>query len=75
MATRELSEAVPVPCCPPLGNDCPCDRLDFRYRQLHRTLVTVNDQRRPVVVDVTIHAKIQRCPGDFALGDLVYSTT
>lgn len=54
MATLELSEGVTVPCCPPLGNDCPCDRLDFHYRQLHRTLVTVNDQRRPVVVEVTI---------------------
>jgi hypothetical protein len=37
--------------------------------------VTVNDQRRPVTVEVIIHASLQRCPGNFALGDLVYSTT
>ena len=54
MATLELSETLTVPCCPPLGNDCPRDQLDFHYRQLHRTLVTVNDQRRLVVVEVTI---------------------
>src|SRR5215813_11022447 len=75
MAKEETSQALTVPCCPPLGNDCPCDRLDFQYRQLHHTVVTTNNQRQPVTVEVTIHARFERCPGNFALGDLVYSTT
>jgi hypothetical protein len=75
MAKQETTQALTVPCCPPLGNDCPCDRLDFQYRQLHHTVVTTNNQRQPVTVEVTIHARFERCPGNFALGDLVYSTT
>lgn len=75
MAEQTKPEKVTVPCCPELGKDCPCDRLDFQYRQLHRTVVTINDQRQTVTVEVTIHVRFERCPGDFALGDLVYSTT
>ena len=75
MATQPAPGTVTVPCCPQLGNDCPCDTLDFHYRQFHRTIVTLNDQRRPVTVEVLIHVRIERCPGNLALGDLVYSTT
>jgi hypothetical protein len=75
MANHPESEKITIPCCPEIGKDCPCDRLDFQYRQLHRTLVNVNDQRQSVTVEVTIHVRFERCPGNFALGDLAYSTT
>jgi hypothetical protein len=64
-----------VPCCPELKNDCPCDVLDFHYRLIHNTTVRVGGQTRLVPVEVKIHARLERCPGPLALGDLVYSTT
>jgi len=64
-----------LPCCPALETDQPCDALDFHYRLTHNTVVVNNDQRQIVPVEVTIHARIERCPGPLALGDLVYSAT
>lgn len=42
---------------------------------IHNTTVTVGDQRQNVAVEVIIHARLERCPGPLALGDLVYSQT
>lgn len=64
-----------VPCCPPLEIDRVCDVLDFHYRQIHNTTVVVNDRRQTIPVEVLIHARLERCPGPMALGDLAYSTT
>ncbi|NUO82618.1 hypothetical protein HUU05_21310 [candidate division KSB1 bacterium] len=64
-----------VPCCPTLETDQPCDVLDYHYRLTHNTVVVSNDQRQIVPVEVTIHARIERCPGPLALGDLVYTNT
>jgi hypothetical protein len=64
-----------VPCCPPLEIDHACDVLDFHYRQIYNTTVVVNDRRQTIPVEVLIHARLERCPGPMALGDLAYSTT
>lgn len=67
------SNALEVPCCPPLSKDAVCDVLDFHYRLTHPTTVVSSNRR--VVVEVLIHARFERCPGPMSLGDLVYSTT
>lgn len=69
----EKVERLAIPCCPPLETDKTCDVLDFHYRQIHNTDVVANDRR--LSVEVIIHARLERCPGPLALGDLVYSTT
>jgi hypothetical protein len=63
------------PCCPELKKDDGCDALDFHYRLVHTATVVVNDQRQTVPVEVLLHARLERCPGPLALGDLVYSQT
>jgi hypothetical protein len=70
-----LAAAVAVPCCPPLDPDRSCDALDFHYRLIHTATINVDDQTRRVPVEVILHARLERCPGPLALGDLVYSTT
>ena len=65
--------ALQVPCCPEFPPDAACDALDFHYHLKYPTQVTHRDRR--VTVEVTIHARFERCPGPLALGDLVYSTT
>lgn len=68
------AEAVlQVPCCPEFPADPVCDVMDFHYRLKYPTQVVSRDRR--VTVEVTIHARFERCPGPLALGDLVYSTT
>ena len=62
-----------IPCCPELETDDVCDVLDFHYRHIYETSIIVNDQ--PVKVEVTMHTRLERCPGPLVLGDLVYSTT
>lgn len=57
-----------IPCCPPLETKPVCDVMDFHYRLLHQ-------QQSRVPVEVIVHARLQRCPGPLALGDLAYSTT
>lgn len=64
-----------VPCCPELVTEPVCDVLDFHYRLVHNTVVVVNDQRQNVSVEVILHFRLERCPGPFALGDLVYTQT
>ena len=69
--------AIEVPCCLPLERvDC-CDRLDFKYTLTHRPTVPGPAGVPPQVapVDVTIHVRIERCPGAYTLGDLAYTTT
>ncbi len=68
-------EKFQVPCCPDLSPNQTCDHMDFQYRQIHNTLVTVGDRRTEVAVEVIIRASLERCPGPLELGDLVYSTT
>ena len=65
--------ALQVPCCPEFPADPSCDVLDFHYRLKYPTQVSNRDRR--VIVEVIIHARLERCPGPLALGDLVYSTT
>jgi hypothetical protein len=71
MKTAIENKPLPVPCCPELTTDKACDVLDFHYRTTHRTVV----ENRAVLVEVLIHARLERCPGPLALGDLAYSTT
>ena len=70
-----LADAAGVPCCPQLETDRSCDALDFHYRLIHTATVNVDNQPRRVPVEVILHARLERCPGPLALGDLVYSTT
>jgi len=71
MKTDLENKPLPIPCCPDLVTDKACDILDFHYRTTHRAVV----DNRVVLVEVLIHARIERCPGPLALGDLAYSTT
>ena len=71
MKTALEHKPLPIPCCPDLVTDKACDILDFHYRTTHRAVV----DGRVVLVEVLIHARIERCPGPLALGDLAYSTT
>lgn len=68
------SSQIP-PCCPDLQPDTACDVIDFRYRLTHTARVNANDRTFAVPVDVIVHVRLERCPGPFALGDLVYTTT
>jgi hypothetical protein len=62
-------------CCLDLPPDTACDVLDFTYRLTHQTSVHDGDRTVVVPVDVVITARLERCPGPMALGDLVYTTT
>ena len=69
---------MPPPACPAARSSTPdrsCDALDFHYRLIHTATVNVDNQTRRVPVEVILHARLERCPGPLALGDLVYSTT
>jgi hypothetical protein len=68
MGTREEKQPT-IPCCPKLETKPICDVLDFHYRLIHQ------QQHPRFPVEVIIHARLQRCPGPLALGDIVYSTT
>lgn len=70
-----LDATTEVPCCPQLDADGSCDALDFHYRLIHTATVNLDNQVRRVPVEVILHARLERCPGPLALGDLVYSTT
>ena len=75
LAPPPVPAAAGVPCCPQLDPDRSCDALDFHYRLIHTATVNVDNQARRVPVEVILHARLERCPGPLALGDLVYSTT
>lgn len=64
-----------IPCCPDLEKDKGCDYLDFQYRLVHLKKILVEKKEYTIPVEVLIRARLQRCPGPMALGDLVYSTT
>ena len=67
---------VPSDCCPVLSNEICCDVLDFRYRLPH--LVELKDPAGRVVVvivEVTLHVRITRCPGPLFLGDPIHTIT
>lgn len=74
-AGEEGGGGISIPCCPPLEPDTACTVIDFRYRLLHPTQVAVGDRAQTLVVEVILHVRLERCPGPFALGDLIYSTT
>lgn len=67
MENEDLVSVGELPCCPQVTRTPCCDRLLFTYR-LEYNLTDV-----PVEVAFTF--EFERCPGDLALGDLVYSTT
>jgi hypothetical protein len=67
-------EKPSVECCPPLERDEACDVIDFRYRLVHRAPGR-GDEPAVVLVEVTLHYRLERCPGPLTLGELVYSTT
>lgn len=64
-----------VPCCPVLEPCAVCDTLNFTYRLPFRPVVTSDNQRRIVPVEVTLHFRLTRCAGPLSLGDPVYTTT
>lgn len=66
---------VDVPCCPDLETERTCDVMDFHYRLIHWVEVRFNNRVQRVPVEITIHARIERCSGPLTLGDPVYSTT
>jgi hypothetical protein len=70
---REPPEEPAVECCPPLERDETCDVIDFRYRLVHRA--TRVEEPAVVLVEVTLHYRLERCPGPLTLGEIVYSTT
>ena len=72
---KAAKDGIEVPCCPELKTDRACDVIDFHYRQIHNVTILVNDRQRNVPVEVLIHARLERCPGPMALGDLVHSMT
>jgi len=73
--SNHAGHVAELECCPVLEEHECCDRLDFKYTLTHRPRVAMANERRVVPVDVTIHVRIERCPGPFTLGDLVYTTT
>lgn len=64
-----------VPCCPPLASALSCDVLEYHYRLLYPVIVGAAAARQSVPVEVTLVARLERCSGPLALGDLIYSTT
>lgn len=71
---QEPGEIIKVPCCPELEKCDECQTLDFRYRLPFRTAVG-QAGRQTAAVEVTLHFRLERCPGPLTLGDLLYTTT
>lgn len=67
------AEVMKVPCCPDLTQGKACDVLEFTYRTTHS--VQVAGRKQPVEVEVSILARLERCTGPLALGDLVHTQT
>jgi hypothetical protein len=72
---HEPGEIIKVPCCPTLEKCAECETIDFRYRLPFRPNVTVAGRQSAVAVEVTLHFRLERCPGPLTLGDLLYTTT
>lgn len=63
-----------VECCPSLEPCEVCDVLEVPYRVPFRPVVQVADRPQVVPVEVTLRFRLERCSGNLALGDIVYST-
>lgn len=63
-----------LPCCPEMTQDTTCDVLDFHYRMNYPVSLREFDGRE-VLVEVKLHFQLKRCPGPFALGNLLYTNT
>jgi hypothetical protein len=74
MLKKEKQDFI-VPCCPQLESFAACDVLQYQYRLLHPVSLGATAAKQTVNVEVIITARLERCPGPLALGDLVYSTT
>ncbi len=74
-ATGSMAKNMEVPCCPGLDKDKGCDYLDFHYRLVQQKTILVEKKEYTIPVEILIKARLQRCTGKIALGDLVYSTT
>lgn len=72
---HEPGEIIKVPCCPTLEKCAECETIDFRYRLPFRPNVAGAGRQSTVAVEVTLHFRLERCPGPLTLGDLVYTTT
>jgi hypothetical protein len=72
---QQATHIAAMPCCPPLTPMEACDTLDFFYRLTHNTVVTAQDRRSTVLVEVKLHFRLARCRGPLAIGDLLYTTT
>jgi hypothetical protein len=70
MARNPSHDTLPadqIDCCPPLVRKPVCDTLEVRYQ--------LPWEMRNMQAAVTLHYRLERCSGEMALGDLVYSTT
>ncbi|GAA5522856.1 hypothetical protein LQ318_14835 [Aliifodinibius salicampi] len=68
-------DKISIPCCPELKTDEACDIIDFQYRTVHNAQVSLDNTSRRIPVEVIIKARLERCTGPLALGDLVYTNT
>jgi hypothetical protein len=64
-----------LPCCPDMVPDDTCDILDFHYRLNYPVTVPQAGTPGPIPVEVKLHFRLTRCPGPFALGNLLYTNT
>jgi hypothetical protein len=64
-----------LPCCPEMVPDDTCDILDFHYRLNYPVTVPQAGTPGPIPVEVKLHFRLTRCPGPFALGNLLYTNT
>lgn len=71
MKIKDKTKVSELQCCPPLEACENCDSIDIKYRLPFRP----NVHGVVVPVEVMLHFRFERCSGELALGDLVYSTT
>ncbi len=64
-----------IPCCPDMTPDNACDVLDFHYRLNYPVRLPDAFAQVFIPVEVKLHFRLTRCPGPFALGNLLYTTT
>jgi len=58
-----------------MAPDDTCDILDFHYRLNYPVTVSQAGIQAPIPVEVKLHFRLTRCPGPFALGNLLYTNT
>ena len=71
----DATTMAPLPCCPEIAPDDTCDILDFHYRLNYPVTVSQAGIQAPIPVEVKLHFRLTRCPGLFALGNLLYTNT